>query len=211
MNYYQFDFLLLCRNNKIEDMKNVFVVVCMFFCMSSFAQTSKDSLPSPIPALDKSQMDMSTFPTDYALLKLQGKVTEPLIARIVYSRPQKNNRVIFGELVEYNTVWRFGANENSEIEFFKDVKIGKTILKKGKYSVFAIPNLDKWTIIFNRDLNTWGSFKYQASKDALRVDVPTVKTTNVAEAFFIYFTKTSKGFSMISGWDNIQTSLPIIL
>ena len=191
-------------------MKYIIVILCSILSLNSFAQTV-DSSAKLIPALDKSQMDMSTYPTDYALLKLQGKITEPIIARIVYSRPQKNNRVIFGELVEYNTVWRFGANENTEIEFFKDIKIGKTALKKGKYSIFAIPNMDKWTIIFNKELNTWGSFKYQSSKDMLRIDIATEKTTNIAEAFFIYFKKTDKGFSMISGWDNIQVTLPLIL
>ena len=191
-------------------MKYFIVIVISFLSLQTLAQVA-DSTDVLIPTLDKSQMDMSTYPTDYALQKLQGKITEPLIARLMYSRPQKNNRIIFGELVEYNAVWRFGANENTEIEFFRDVKIGKAILKKGKYSVFVIPTTDKWTIIFNRELNIWGSFKYQASKDVLRIDEPVEKTTNIAEAFFIYFKKTTKGFSMVSGWDNIHVTLPIIL
>ena len=191
-------------------MKFIITILFSIFCMSTYAQP-KDSVPSPIPALDKSQMDMSTYPADYPLLKLQGKTTEPLIARIMYSRPQKNNRIIFGELVEFNNVWRFGANENTEIEFFRDVKINKVLVKKGKYSVFAIPFADKWTIIFNKELNLWGSFKYQASKDILRVTVPATKSTEIAETFFIYFKKSDKGFSMISGWDNVQVTLPITL
>lgn len=191
-------------------MKLIITILLTIFCVNIYAQTA-EPVPSQIPALDKSPMDMSTYPVDYSLLKLQGKTTEPLVARIMYSRPQKNNRIIFGELVEFNNVWRFGANENTEIEFFKDVKINKVLVKKGKYSVFAIPFADKWTIIFNKDLNLWGSFKYQASKDLLRVTVPTVNTTEIAESFFIYFKKSDKGFSMVSGWDNVQVTLPIIL
>jgi Protein of unknown function (DUF2911) len=162
-----------------------------------------------IPPIDKSPMDMSTYPTNYPLLKIQDKAKEPLTARVVYSRPQKNNRVIFGELVEYNAVWRFGANENTEIEFFKDVKINKVLVKKGKYSLFAIPDTDKWTIILNKDLNTWGSFKYEKSKDLLRVDVPVQKSKELVEVFYIYFDKTTTGFSLNAGWDDIKVTLPI--
>ena len=181
--------------------------VALFFVCNLFAQMP--AATSPIPALDKSPMDMSTYPANYPLLKIQGKATEPIVARIIYSRPQKNNRVIFGELLEYNAVWRFGANENTEIEFFKDVKINKTLVKKGKYAVFAIPNKDKWTIIFNKDLNSWGSFKYEQSKDLLRVNVPTERASEIAEAFYIYFSKADKGFSMVAGWDDVQVTLPI--
>ena len=162
-----------------------------------------------IPSIDKSPMDMSTYPVGYPLLKIQDKIAEPLVARVIYSRPLKNNRTIFGSLLEYNTVWRFGANENTEIEFFKDVTINKTKIKKGKYSLFAIPTLDKWTIIFNKDLNTWGSFKYDAAKDVLRVNVPVQKTTEIAEAFYIYLEKIQNGFSLNAGWDDVKISLPI--
>lgn len=187
-------------------MKHIFSILFFtaVFCTTAFAQDA-----NIIPPIDKSPMDMSTYPTNYPLLKIQDKATLPLIARITYSRPQKNNRIIFGELLEYNVVWRFGANENTEIEFFKDVKINRILVKKGKYSVFAIPNIDKWTIIFNKDLNTWGSFKYDKAKDLLRVDMPLQKVTEIAETFYIFFDKTTTGFSLNAGWDDVKVTLPI--
>ena len=181
------------------------IVICtaaLFFALNIFAQTA-------IPAIDKSPLDMATYPTNYGLLKIQGKATDPLIARVIYSRPLKNNRVIFGELVEYNKVWRFGANENTEIEFFNDVTINKTKLKKGKYSVYAVPNIDKWTIIINKDINSWGAYKYEQTKDALRVDVPVQTSTEIADAFYIYFDKAKTGFTLNAGWDNVKVALPI--
>jgi hypothetical protein len=53
-------------------------------------------------------MDVSYYPNNYPILKIQNKATEPLAARILYSRPQKQGRKIFGELVEYGKVWRLG-------------------------------------------------------------------------------------------------------
>jgi hypothetical protein len=179
-------------------------IIALLISVSSFAQ-------SKIPSLDKSPLDMSTYPANYPMLKIQDKATEPLIARIIYSRPLKNNRVIFGDLLEYNKVWRFGANEATEIEFFKDVKINNVKVKKGRYSVDAIPAVDKWTIIFNKDLDSWGSFKYDSTKDVVRMDVPVQKTTDIAEAFYIYFDKASSGFTMNAGWDDVKVSLPVML
>src|SRR6478736_1566540 len=131
-----------------------------------------------LPPVDKSPMDMCYYPTGYPVLKIQDKVTEPLVARVVYSRPQKNGRVVFGELVEYGKVWRLGANEATEIEFFRDVKIGNNKLKKGRYTLYAIPATDKWTLIFSKDTDTWGAFKYDAKKDVLRFDIKAEKLTD---------------------------------
>src|ERR1700712_5002591 len=86
-------------------------------------QASTQTLPAKLPPLDKSPMDMSYYPPMYPLLKIQDKITEPLRIRLIYSRPQLNGRKVFGELQEYGKVWRLGANEATEIEFFNDVKI----------------------------------------------------------------------------------------
>lgn len=181
----------------------------LFIFLTGLIFSINSNAQSLIPPIDKSPMDMATYPTNYGLLKIQGKATEPLAAKIIYSRPIKNNRVIFGELVEYNKVWRFGANENTEIEFFNDVTINNTKVKKGKYSIFAIPASDKWTIIINKDLNSWGAYKYVQANDLLRVDVPVQTTTEIAEAFYIYFDKAKNGFAMTAGWDNVKITLPV--
>ena len=84
---------------------------------------------------DRSPMDLVYFPTDYPLLKMAGKTKAAPLMRIIYSRPQKQGRPIFGGLVQYNLPWRLGANEATEIEFFsaatvagKQVKPGRVIL-----------------------------------------------------------------------------------
>src|SRR5476649_2988453 len=74
--------------------------------------------------LDKSPMDMSYWPPNYPLLKMNGKANELPVGRIIYGRPLKNNRSIFGGIVKYNELWRLGANEATEAEFFSNVKIG---------------------------------------------------------------------------------------
>jgi hypothetical protein len=162
-----------------------------------------------VPALDKSPMDMSYFPSDYPILKTQNKATTPPLVRVIYSRPQKDNRVIFGQLVEYDKVWRLGANEATEIEFFKDATVGGKKISKGRYTIYAIPTETKWTIILNKDTDTWGAFVYDDKKDVLRTDVPVQALTTPVEVFSMTFNKTDKGTDLFIAWDNVGVNLPI--
>ncbi len=95
--------------------------------------------------------------------------------RIDYSRPGVKKREIWGKLVPYDAVWRAGANEATKITFSTDVTIEGKKLKKGSYSLFAIPGKNDWTIIFNKVADQWGAFEYNESEDALRVKVKTEK------------------------------------
>ena len=183
-------------------MKRIITFVVLVISLNASAQNGK------LPQLDKSPMDMSYYPNGYPLLKIQDKITEPLVLRLVYSRPQLNGRKVFGELQEYGQVWRLGANEATEIEFFKDVKIGGKKIKKGRYTLDCIPYPEKWTIIVNRETDTWGSFKYDQSKDVVRVDVPVTKNEST-EALTIVFEKSATGANMLMYWDDVKASLPI--
>jgi Protein of unknown function (DUF2911) len=95
--------------------------------------------------------------------------------RIVYSRPGVKGREIWGKLVSYDAVWRAGANEATKITFSTDVMVEGKKLKKGSYSLFAIPGKNDWIIIFNKVADQWGAFEYNESEDALRVKVKTEK------------------------------------
>ena len=162
------------------------------------------------PPVDKSPMDMSYYPNSYPVLKIQDKTTEPLTARVTYSRPQKNGRAVFGELLQFGQVWRLGANEATEIEFYRPVKIGNTKIKKGRYTLYCIPYMDKWTLILNKDTDTWGSFKYDETKDIVRLDAPIQKQNDPLESFAMVFEKSAAGANLIVGWDTSVVSFPIV-
>ncbi len=161
-----------------------------------------------MPVLDKSPMDMSYYPANYPVLRIQDKANEPLVARVIYSRPQKEGRTIFGGLVEYGQVWRLGANEATELELYRDVKVKDKKLPKGRYTLYAIPTETQWTIIFNKDTDIWGAFKYDQKKDVLRVDVPVQKSPTVVEPFTLSFNKSTNGADMIMAWDEAMVTVP---
>lgn len=181
-------------------------LIFLFFILISFSSSGQSK---NVPPIDKSALDVSYFPVNYPILKIQDKAKDPLMARVIYSRPQKNGREVFGGLVEYGQIWRVGANEATEIEFFRDATIGKTKIKKGRYTMYVIPQPDNWTVILNRDTDTWGAFKYDQKKDVARVDVKPEKNVETAEAFSLYFEPISKGANLYIHWDNTRAALPI--
>jgi hypothetical protein len=182
-------------------MKNIVAVLFLFVSFSSLAQVQPTDL-------DKSPMDMNYSPQGYPILKMNGKTNAQPNCRIVYSRPQKAGRDIFGGVISYGQVWRLGANEATEIEFFKNAKIDGKNISKGKYTMYAICNQTKWTIILNSEKDVWGLY-YNPKKDVLRTDVDVMMGEKVIEAFTMYFEDVKDGTNLIIMWDNIKVILPI--
>ena len=204
INYKTLNNPILLSLKKLSFMKRLLTTFAALFFMGICLQAQ-----TKLPAVDKSPMDMSYYPNGYPVSKIQDKATDPLMARVIYSRPQKNGRTIFGDLLEYGKVWRLGANEATEIEFYQNVKIGGTKVKKGRYTLYCIPYADKWTVIVNKETDTWGSFKYDTKKDVARIDVPVQKQSENTEAFTMVFEKATTGANLIMAWDDVKVNLPI--
>ena len=90
--------------------------------------------------------------------------------RVVYGRPMARGRVLFGGLVPYDSIWNPGANEATRIELTEDVTIEGQPLAAGKYSIWAIPRPDSWTLIFSEAHDVF-HIPYPEGRDALRFDV----------------------------------------
>jgi hypothetical protein len=118
------------QKNKIKSLLVLLIVVaCTFICCNQ-VNTDNREIVKPViepaktyAAVDKSPLDIIYYPANYPMLKMNGGDTNTLIARLIYSRPQKNGRIIFGNepppkyVQQYGAYWRLGANEASEIEF----------------------------------------------------------------------------------------------
>jgi hypothetical protein len=125
---------------------------------------------------------------------------------INYSSPSVKGRTIWGGLVKYDSVWRAGANEATTFETDKDIKVAGKPLPKGKYGFFLIPSADgKWIAIFNKEPKQWGAFKYDPSKDQVRIKVKP-KTTETSQEQLSYKIS-STGFSM--DWEMLSIPIPV--
>ena len=181
-------------------MKNTVVLFCSVVLLLTMEVRAQK-----MAGLDKSPMDMAYYPDNFAhdrkfAPKLIGD--SPALVRVTYSRPAKREREIFGKLIPYNEVWRTGANESTEIKFYKDVTIQGKKVKAGTYSLFTIPNANEWTIIINSDVDFWGAYSYNQANDILRINVPVKKSEEVIEIFSIQLSKISDSEAVIRlAWD----------
>ena len=161
---------------------------------------------------DQSPMDMSYFPPDYPLQKMNRTDSTGPVARVIYSRPHKKGRDIFGNtaesLCQFGKEWRLGANEATELELFTNVNIAGTNIPAGRYILYCIPYADKWTVIFNTNLFTWG-LHMDKSKDIFRIDVPASNQSPALEDFTIVFISKPYGADLLMAWDSVKVSLPI--
>jgi hypothetical protein len=142
---------------------------------------------------------------------------------IDYYRPAVNGREgkIFGEVVHYGFAdlgfgttkaapWRAGANENTTIEFSKDVMIEGKLLPAGKYGFFIAMGKEKATIIFSKHTTAWGSFYYDPKDDALRAEVPVLKINEPVERLKFEFSEQTEETAVLALlWEKVKIPFKI--
>lgn len=163
---------------------------------------------NPHSNVDASPMDMSYFPIDYPKAKMAKPNLAPPVMRVIYSRPHLGGRRMFQGIIKYGQVWRLGANESTEIEFFKNVTIQGKPVKAGRYVIYSIPQKDKWTIVLNTSIDSWG-LKIDSTRDVSKFDIPASENNNPLEYFTMLFEKIPNGAELVIGWDDVLARLPI--
>jgi hypothetical protein len=164
--------------------------------------------PNAYASVDISPMDMSYFPVDYPKLKMANPNLPPPVIRLIYSRPHLQRRALFNGILKYNEPWRLGANEASEINFYRAVTIQGRKIKPGRYVIYGIPHPDKWIIALNSNIDTWG-LKQDTAKDVARFEIPVSTNGASLEYFTMVFEKTDDGANLIIAWADVVAKLPI--
>jgi hypothetical protein len=126
---------------------------------------------------------------------------------VAYSRPLKRGRVIFGNIVPWNQVWRTGANAATMFTTDKDLIFGKTVVPAGSYTLWTVPTPTGAKLIFNSETGQWGT-DYHADKDFVRVDLAGRKISPAVEQFVIGVAPRGPGGVISFSWDDRQYSVP---
>ena len=190
------------------------------FCTLALAAGALLSTPAQaqmkrpdLPALDKSPLDLAWLPRD---APFREKPTDPTpAARILYSRPQKKDRKIFGPdttfIVPYGKTWRTGANEATELKVYKPLTLGGKKLAVGTYTLYTIPGEKEWTLIVSSDLDRWGDYAYNQKLDVARVKAPVTAAPAPTEAFTIAFKDGAKpgAATLRLVWDTVEVDVPV--
>ena len=168
-----------------------FLTLFVFICaLVAAAQQDKSKRPSPPASAECKLPDGKTITTDY-------------------SSPRMKGRKIFGDLVPYGQVWRTGANEATTFVTDTPVTIGGKEVPAGSYTLFTVPNADKWTLIVNKKTAEWGiPYKYEAD-ELLRADMKVEKLSSPMEDFTIAFHQTGNACMMHFQWETTNAWVEI--
>jgi hypothetical protein len=165
-------------------------VLIALFTAAGFAQMGGKTRPSPAASATCDLGGGKTLKTDY-------------------SSPRVKGRKIYGELVPFGEVWRTGANEATTFVPSADVVVGGKTVPAGSYTIFTVPNADKWTLIINKKTGEWGiPYKYE-SDELARVDMKVSKLPSPVENFTIAYDKSAGGCTMRIDWETTRASVDI--
>ena len=170
----------------------VITVCCLglaVFIAGTRAQQDKSKRPSP-PASTK--------------IDLGGKSVS-----IDYSSPRAKGRTIYGGLVPYGQVWRTGANESTTLTTAAMLMVGSAHVPPGTYTLFTIPEKDKWTLIISKKTGEWGTEYPGKENDLARVDMKVSALPAAVENFTITLEKAGNGANLNIDWATTRASVPV--
>ena len=170
--------------------KRVALLASCFFLLAiaACAQTDKSKRPSP-PA------------------NAQCKFTDGKTITVDYSSPRMKGRKIYGGLVPYGQVWR--ADEATTFVTDSDVMVGDKEVPAGSYTLFTIPNQDKWTLIISKKTGEWGIPYPGQADDFTRTDMKASATPSTVENYTISFDQNGSTCALHLDWENTRASVDI--
>jgi Protein of unknown function (DUF2911) len=168
----------------------VFALLLIASATLAFCQKDKSQRPSPPAQAQCSFADGKTVTVDY-------------------SSPRMKGRKIFGDLVPYGQVWRTGANEATSFVTTANLTVGNLSVPAGSYTIFTVPNQDKWTLIINKKTGEWGiPYKYE-SDELGRTDMKVSQTSSPVENFTITLNHSASACQMSISWENTKASIAL--
>jgi hypothetical protein len=175
-------------------MKKIILLVAVFALTIGY---SNQAIAQNFKGLDKSPMDIASFPSNY-------RVSEKVI-KIIYSRPQLKGRSL-EKLAPLGKKWRTGANEATEVTFYKDVIFGGAAVKAGTYTMYAVPGKATWTVALSSQLNVWGVYFHKDENDVAKVTIPVKQTEENLDVFSIAI---DEDMTINMGWGTTLISIPV--
>ncbi|MBT5902257.1 MAG: DUF2911 domain-containing protein [Opitutaceae bacterium] len=158
------------------------------------------------PALAQNQINFPA-PSPSATVKQTVGLTN---IEINYSRPAAKGRQVFGGLVQYDQVWRTGANESTKITFDGPIEFGGVAVPAGTYAIYSVPGRDTWEVMLSSNAELFGSYGYSADADVARVTVNPTRLATPLESLAISFEAVVDDSARLNiAWANVQVSVEI--
>ena len=183
--------------------------------LNSTATTVK-TIAERVPSIDFDNVVRAWGAADAAKGGAVGQMSPPDTVKarvgaaniqVAYSRPLKRGRVIFGNVVPWNLVWRTGANAATQLTTDRDLVFGATVVPAGKYTLWTLPTPTGAKLIINSETGQWGT-DYHADKDFARLDLTTTRLSQPVEQFVIGVAPQGSGGTLKLAWDDREYVIP---
>jgi tetratricopeptide (TPR) repeat protein len=163
-------------------------------------------LPGSLWAADEKKIEFPAA-SQHSVVKQHVGLTD---VEVDYSRPNKNNREIFGGLVPYGKLWRTGANAVTKIKFSDAVTLGGQQIPAGEYALFTIPTANEWTIIVSKDAKVQSTADYKQENDAARLTTKPESLPITIETFTIALNNVKGASATLDFvWDTTRVSVEL--
>lgn len=172
--------------------KRIALVTLSFFVLTLLACAQEDPAKRPSP------------PANAECKLASGKTV-----KVAYSSPRMKGRKIYGGLVPYGKVWRTGANEATALTTDANLTAGGKDIPAGNYTIFTVPNADKWTLVISKKTGEWGTDYPGEGQDLARVDMTVSKTSAPVENFTIGFDSKGSSCTMNIDWESTRASVDL--
>ena len=153
------------------------------------------------------QDDPSKRPSPPA--KAECKLASGKSATVNYSSPRAKGRKIYGGLVPFGKVWRTGANEATSLTTDTAFTVGGKDVPAGSYTLFTVPNADKWSLVISKKTGEWGVPYPGEGDDFARVDMQASKLGSPMENFTINLKPSGNACNLQMDWENTRASIDL--
>ncbi|HLB10916.1 MAG TPA: DUF2911 domain-containing protein [Gemmatimonadaceae bacterium] len=128
-----------------------------------------------------------------------------------YGRPLARGRVLLGNVVPFNQVWRTGANAATQFMTSAPITLAGLPLAAGTYTLWTVPREDgKADLIVNKQSGQWGT-EYDSKLDLGKKGLLVDKTTSPVEEFTVSIVPAgAKKGTLVMEWGTFRWSAPII-
>ncbi|HUP90364.1 MAG TPA: DUF2911 domain-containing protein [Longimicrobiales bacterium] len=159
-----------------------------------------DAIAARFAAAEKNAPVKSLSPLDTTTATIG-----PATLTIEYSRPGRRGRNIMGDVVEYDKVWRTGANKATHFTTTAPLNVSGVAVPPGTYTLWTLPTKSGVFLIINHQTGQWGT-RYDPRRDLARIPMTVTTTPTRTENFTIAIDRSALRLE----WDNFRWMVSVM-
>ena len=126
-----------------------------------------------------------------------------------YGRPQARGRKLLGNVIDYDRVWRTGANAATQFTTSAPISLAGLALPVGTYTLWTVPHVGGVDLIVNRQTGQWGT-EYRRAQDLGKARMQSDSTETPVERFTISIEGSdARHGKLVMAWGTFRWTAPI--